>query len=274
MSKRDTPSKHWCFTINNPSEEDRKIDAPYTYLVMGNEVGEAGTPHIQGYVTFEVTKRLSGVAKLLPRAHLEKMYSTPAEASAYCKKEGDFKEEGTISLTKEQGTKRHWEDMWENAKSGDIENIPHQHRIQHYHAIKRIQQDYMQRPGDLSDVCGEWHYGAPGTGKSHSTRADNPGFYDKPLNKWWDGYQGEDVVIIDDLGRKQGEWIGDLLKRWSDRYSFPAEIKGTTHQLRPKKIIVTSNYTIREIFLNDEQLCQALERRFKSTHHFDFFKKK
>jgi len=275
MSKPQSPSKHWCFTINNYTDADIPIIGElYSYLVYGKEVGEEGTRHLQGYCTFAKRKSAKQVSKLLPRAHLEQMYSTPQAASDYCKKEGDFVEEGEIPLTKEQGTKRHWDDMWDNAKKGDLDAIPTQHRIMHYHTLKRIKQDYQVAPPDIEEVCGEWHYGAPGTGKSFTTRRDHPGFYDKPLNKWWDGYQGQDTIIIDDLGSKQGEWIGDLLKRWSDRYSFPAEHKGTTMQIRPKKIIVTSNYTIEQIFPNDRVLCEAIERRFKVTHHIDFFKKK
>ena len=37
------------------------------------------------------------------------------------------------------------------------------------------------------------------------------------LNKWWDGYSGEDVVIIDDFGPNPGV-PHELLKHWTDKY--------------------------------------------------------
>lgn len=44
----------WCFTLNNPGEADTaakmKAVAWIIYGVVGKEAGEAGTPHLQGYL--------------------------------------------------------------------------------------------------------------------------------------------------------------------------------------------------------------------------------
>lgn len=95
-------SKYWCFTINNPTEED---SAPlhsdiYEYLVVGNEVGEEGTPHLQGFIVMKKRTRLPSMKTILPRAHLEVMKGQPSEAAAYCKKDGDYIEEGTLPADK------------------------------------------------------------------------------------------------------------------------------------------------------------------------------
>lgn len=44
--------KNWCFTINNWTEEEFQLlqDIEVQYLVVGKEVGENLTPHLQGYV--------------------------------------------------------------------------------------------------------------------------------------------------------------------------------------------------------------------------------
>lgn len=63
---------------------------------------------------------------------------------------------------------------------------------------------------------------------------------------WWDGYAGEKVVIIEEMGPKQIN--GHHIKLWCDHYPFKANQKGSQLRIRPEKIIVTSNYSIRECF--------------------------
>lgn len=85
----------WSFTLNNPTNKECeaiKLWAPHVAMAeIGREVGEEGTPHLQGDVIFKKgdNKRLSGVKKILPRAC---WYPTGNEnASAlYCVKEADM----------------------------------------------------------------------------------------------------------------------------------------------------------------------------------------
>ena len=54
-------SKYWCFTLNNYTDEDVDgVDAwEYDYVIFGKEVGDNGTPHLQGYVECKTKKRLT-----------------------------------------------------------------------------------------------------------------------------------------------------------------------------------------------------------------------
>ncbi len=259
-------SKHWCFTINNPGDDDHLDTNLCEYAIIGNEVGEDGTPHLQGYAVMKKRQRLSAMKKLMPRAHLEIKKGTVAQASDYCKKDGEFKEYGTLPQSAAQVSslrlKAKWELAYDNAKKGNFEEIPKDMLTQYYHAYKRIRQDHPSKPDPLPTTCGIWYWGPTGVGKSKLAREKYPDFYDKPLNKWWDGYRDEPYVILDDIGPDQGQWIGTLMKRWTDHYAFPAEQKGTTVQIRPKNIIVTSQYEIESVFCSDVLLQEALLRRF------------
>lgn len=95
-------SRRWVFTLNNPTDADRTLVADLgshelcKYLIVGRELGESGTPHLQGFVVFHRSTRRTRVAGLLPRAHLEVTVGTSEQAATYCKKEGDYDEYGTF----------------------------------------------------------------------------------------------------------------------------------------------------------------------------------
>lgn len=144
----------------------------------------------------------------------------------------------------------------------------------HYNTMKRINMDNPGKVDEISELKNEWIWGEPGTGKSYTARKENKGlFFDKSLNKDWSGYRGEPVIICDDVGKFQvTHGFGDHLKRWGDHYSFPADIKYSGAVIRPQKIVVTSNYSIDQLWAHDEQLVAALKRRFKVRHFTEIFK--
>lgn len=96
-------TKAWCFTLNNYSEDEyRKIieygsSPAVEYLVVGREVGDGGTPHLQGYVVLAVRTRMPGVkAAIGNRAHFEAARGSPSSNRVYCTKDGSFQECGTL----------------------------------------------------------------------------------------------------------------------------------------------------------------------------------
>lgn len=94
----------------------------------------------------------------------------------------------------------------------------------------------------LETLDNEWHWGATGTGKSRKVRELYPDAFIKSNDVWWDGYNNEEVVIIEEMGPKQVN--GHHFKLWADHYPFKASVKGSQILIRPKKLIVTSNYSI------------------------------
>jgi hypothetical protein len=61
----------------------------YLYCI-GKEVGEKGTPHLQGYIEFKAPRTWQTIKNLLPRAHIEKARGTRKQNIAYCSKEKNF----------------------------------------------------------------------------------------------------------------------------------------------------------------------------------------
>lgn len=265
-------STFWCLTINNYSIDtfSQFEHKDIIYCIGGFEVGDSGTKHIQGFVQFKNRKMLSGVKKIFPTAHLEVKRGTVQQAIDYCKKDGDWFQHGDIPLEQHvkggEANKRKWEDAWELAKKGRFEEIEPKIRFRHYSTAKQIHKDFMVAAANLDNIDNEWIYGESGVGKSRSVQEKYPDSYKKMANKWWDGYQDEEVVLIEDIDKKH-EVLGHHLKIWGDHYNFIAEIKGGARNIRPKKIIITSNYHPKDIW-SDENMLQPILRRFK-VHHME-----
>lgn len=257
----------WCYTLNNPVHPIEFNELTMAYLVYGKETGESGTFHHQGFIVFKNRKTMQSLKELNNKAHWESAKGTNRQASDYCKKDGAFEEFGDMPedphVKGGAAQKDKWRSIVDCAKAGDLESIDRDHPKQlvtSYRTLKQIKVDYMKRIEDLPKVCGIWYHGLSDAGKSFRARKAFPDAYFKACNKWWDGYQGEENVIVDDFDPNH-KVLGHHLKIWADRYSFLGETKGGTVLIRPKNIVITSQYPIKSIFEDDETR-SALERRF------------
>lgn len=261
-------ARTWLITRNNPEipAQDYLKDLyekTGAIFVAGQlERGEEGTPHIQAYMNFKQAVRITKITKYDKKIHAEKV-KIDNGAHKYC-----MKEETRVEGPWEYGTKpvqrnnkEDWEEVRKMAKEGRLEDIPADIYIKHYGNLTRIMKDNM-KVQDSDHLRGIWIHGAPGTGKSRWAREQGLPFYPKLCNKWWDGYQGQELVIMDDIGRDH-KCLGQQLKIWTDRYGCILETKGGAITDKYKWFIVTSQYTIEDIWTDDSETVAALLRRFQ-----------
>lgn len=265
-------AKRWCFTLFDYTDNDEATFKALNsqYLVYGREVcPTTKSPHLQGFVTFATAKRLSAMKKIHGTCHWEVAKGTSQQASDYCKKEGDWHEQGVVPSPGMRTDIKHACDL---IKAGEtlraVANAVDCVFVKYGRGLRDLKLT-LDVPYTNDTVRGEWYWGLPGTGKSHKARFENPDAYIKAQNKWWDNYQGEAVVILDDL---DSNMLGHHLKIWADRYACTGETKGGTVNLQHRKLIVTSNYSIEQLW-EDEQMREAIKRRFKVTHFSVPFKK-
>ena len=92
-ASKETQSKRWCFTINNPTDddmfwEDAEHQEQLDFLAVQYEVGEQGTPHYQGFLILKRKNRLTWLKNNLnSRAHWEKTRGSDLQAYQYCMKD-------------------------------------------------------------------------------------------------------------------------------------------------------------------------------------------
>lgn len=259
------------FTTNNYSNDDveRCKALECRYIIIGFEVAPTtGTPHLQGYVHFGSAQQLARVISLLPAgSHIEVARGSAQQNRDYCAKSGQFWEHGSCPINAGEREKSRWEEARKKARIGAFKEIPADIELRCYSAIRAIYAEEMQmhKPPMLDDVCGEWHWGVAGAGKSYGLRLRYPDAFIKNLNKDWDGYVNQDAVIMDELTPSLARALASYIKLWSDRYAFNANIKYSVKFIRPKVFLITSNYSIEECF--EEGDVEAIRRRFKVIHY-------
>lgn len=163
-----------------------------------------------------------------------------------------------------RNNKRDWQSIWESAKAGNLEELDPQVLICHYGHLRRIGSDFSN-PTEMEREC-VVYWGRSGTGKSRRAwvEAGLDAYPKDPRTKFWDGYRGQEHVVIDEF--RGAIDIGHVL-RWLDRYPVNVEIKGSATTLKAKKIWITSNLSPKEWYPGlDPDTLTALLRRLKVTH--------
>lgn len=89
--------------------------------------------------------------------------------------------------------------------------------------------------------------------------------YWKQRSQWWDGYEGQPVVVLDDYYA----WLPwDTLLRICDRYPLLVETKGGQANFVPKTVIITSNTMPHMWYKEHAPNWKALERRVTKWIYF------
>lgn len=268
-------SQGWCFTWNNYTEDDERwiqseVKKNAIYVVYGREKGESGTPHLQGYVYFNSRRTRRSASKMLPRAHLQPARGNADQNFKYCTKETLTYEygkrpQGRNEVTESMNSARKAKaaKALAYAEEGNWDKLREEFPDMWIKNEEKLRAKYKPVIENLDgELEHEWWVGATGVGKSRLAHELYPDHFSKKINKWWCGYAYEEVVVIEEWAPGANPGTVQALKQWADRYRFPAEIKGgNIGRIRPRKIIVLSNYTPHQCFENNSDL-EPMLRRF------------
>jgi len=272
-----TSSKFWVFTLNNPTELlDFSETTAVKYAVYQEEVGDAGTPHYQGYVELASTRQLSFMKKLIPGAHFQMRAGTAQQARDYC-----MKQDTRVSGPYEHGV---WVEPAQGKRTdllalkgalmtpgANLRKVAEDHFptwVKYYRGVDKFIDlgRSTERPASIEV---EFHLGSTGLGKTHYAVTQNPGAYLKPAGEWFDGYEAQDVIILDEF---KGWLPFHQLLRLLDKYPMQIPVKGGFRPLVARKVVITSNYLPTDWYSNQRLHWDALWRRMTMFYHWTGYK--
>jgi len=269
--------RHWVFTLNNYDAADEQrlralgAEERVSYLVWGREKGERGTPHLQGFISFALKVRWSTIKEALGvRCHIELARGTPQEASAYCKKDGDFEEAGSLPLGR--GERSDLDSLARSIAGGaSLREIQETFGGAYLRYRRAVRDEIAERvpPRDFQPTI-KILWGPTGTGKTRSVYDFHniEKIYKHDGGDWFDGYDGHDVVLFDDYSGSDFKLT--YLLKLCDRYPMRVPVKGSFVQFRPRVIYFTSNLDPAEWYLNAKQVHRdAFFRRVSEIIHMD-----
>lgn len=270
-------SRAWCFTANNP---EALLDCDVQgvrYCIYQLEIGESGTEHFQGYLELHKPQRIGWVQEHilgLETAHLERRMGTPEEAIRYCSKE-DSRIEGPWEYGKRPRGQGSRSDLMQVKELLDNNNPMSVIADLHFGSFIRYNRGFAEYLS-LKGCRRQWQtecillIGPTGGGKTTWLSNMCPGAYWKqPSTHWWDGYQGEEVVILDEYSG----WLpySDLL-RLLDGSPLQVQRKGAQSNFLAKWVFIVSNKPINRWYKEDvffRHSGEALLRRITRVMYFD-----
>nr|UOF79169.1 rep protein [Cressdnaviricota sp.] len=263
----------YTITLNNYTKDElEQIDElcrNATYGIYGKEKAKTGTPHLQGYIYYSNKISYNTLCRILPRAHFEHAKGNASQNQTYCSKEGDFTEYGRKPS---QGKRMDFENFRDNIYRGDsleellmdfpemMAKYPKFYQMCRNVLLKHEAQKKIQPI--VTVITGE-----PGIGKTKYVY-DNHNHEDiykveigdgSANSIFWDGYDGESVILIDDF---HNNFKLDYMLRLLDRYPLKLNTKGNFTWKCSKYVYITSNIPVDNWYSNCPEIHRkALKRR-------------
>lgn len=254
----------WCFTLNNwTAHEVTQLTAAQAagtpkYVCFGKEVGEAGTPHLQGVFQLTVPKSLTAIKAMgapFDRMHLEPMKGTWAQAIAYCGKEQPVTHLGAIPAP---GARSDLQAAVEAAEAGlNRRDALAEGAIRSFAAHRgynALRSDLGPRPDKYRCMKVMWLWGPTGVGKSvfatealaRASGGRRPYPVTRMTDIFWMGYNEETTCIVDDIS----EVTEACLQTFNQAFGgldCDVRVSGGAVPCRVQYAVITSHHSPQEL---------------------------
>lgn len=274
---KDTQSRKWQLTINNPVEHGFTHDKikdliylmkPVIYWCMADEIGEEGTYHTHIFICGRSGIRFSTLKRAFESAHIEMAKGTSLQNKEYVSKtgrwekdkkhetcvDGTFEEYGDMPIER-QGKRNDLDDLYSMIKEGmsdyDILEQGSDYML-NLDMISKTRQILVQEKFKNTfrklDIVYIW--GETGTGKTRSVM-EGHGYgnvyratdYLHPF----DNYAGQDVILFDEF--RSSLALTDMLK-YLDGYPLELPCRYANRYACYTKVYLISNIPLSEQYPN------------------------
>ncbi len=257
-----------CATIYDPEGLQLFKSLCSQYWVVGNEICPTSKrPHYQCYGQFGRRIRWNAIKKKLKNVHFEEAKGNPESNFKYCTKDGNWEQFGEMEYSGKRNDLVKVKEMIKDGKSmSDI--IESEELTLSYQTLKtaELMRKYIAPKRNCKPTV-IWVYGHTGTGKTlwsvneMSEKLNDDYWISSGTLQWWDGYDGQKGVIIDDFRGNHCEFA--KLLRYLDRYETRVPVKGAMVPLMASYIIVTSSQSPIDVYSSEnvrENIGQLLRR--------------
>ncbi len=267
-----TRRRNWCFTdytLRDMSEVYQENKDIIRFVAWGEEIcPTTKRKHHQGWIQFLNPKDMRPVSRLIGgNPHLEPCFGTEFDNDKYCRKDGKYKSRGRFVS---QGQRSDLESIKKIIDDGgtmlDIMDNHFGDFVRYHPGFqKAIQLVADKNTPAWRDVEVEVYKGSTGTGKTRRAMEHNPYLIGGDELQWWDGYEGQDTICIDEYANNMS---CTTLLRLLDGYKKRLAIKGGFTWARWTKVIITTN--LDELHGNAMfEHREALKRRITRVIDFD-----
>lgn len=277
--KQGAAIKNWCFTEQAGNQFDllvaearrvqddgpRFLDDAIRFICFSIErAPTTGRLHLQGYLQLHKRLRLQQVKAFLPTAHLEVARGTAAENVKYCSKDknpaarpgtlGWYYQWGELS---QQGKASKLTELAEEISTGQIKTAAEAFRfdgatfIRHHRGITAALDAASTAPERGRPEIYHLH-GPSGAGKTSRVKFELAerkwaAYWVTDTNPiWFDGYNGEDVIVFDEF---TGVCPLRFINKLCDSQPMRLPIKGGHVHCRATKFFFTSNERLEDAYV-------------------------
>lgn len=300
---RDSQSRKWQITINNPLDKDfnherikeelQKIKS-CTYYCLSDEIGiKEKTHHTHIYIACSSSVRFSTIKNRFPQAHIEMARGTSEQNRDYVFKIGKYEKDksvtrlpdtqeeyGEIPLER-QGARNDITDLYDMIKEGmsDYEILEENpNYILQIDTLEKVRQTFRQNQykNTVRELTVTYIWGKTGTGKTHSVMNQH-GFENvyrvtNYLHGGFDAYKGQDVIVFEEFNSNIK--IQDMLN-YLDGYPLELPCRYANKVACFTKVYIISNIDLFQQYTNVQfeapETWKAFLRRInKVVEYFDY----